>query len=556
MHSPDIGMGSIVNVEVFRNVLLNSSLCEHTVSVTARNVGPDPVSVYCVAIPARLVQHVAFLRIYQPDYSMATRLDAGQIIEENGQSFCVYCIELFEPMEPGTSRDFSFQAIYGRIYSPYSPEITKLENQFLLYNDSYYWTTPYKTAKQKSIFVFPNYSIKLFRELRPYQIAGNRLLCGTYEDVDAFSSHPAIFYFMHNIPLIFSPKIVREVKVSHWGSVAIEDLVQIQNEAAATTGGFLDPNDMKTTNLRLSGILIETLDNLISVYYRDAIGNVSTSHFDQDGSLYINFRYSLNGGWRTSFCLGYTYLARQFLFVSATHKNLYTLRVPIGAQYGFDIFLEEQVVKVVLPRGATNVNFTLPFEMRVETFTYYSYLDFIGRTMFVFHRNHLSSIDFSEHIEITYDFSPINLLFKPLFLGGSIFLVMLIVFALFTTDISISTDDPFTQSKNKLALDDLLKKYLDAHQQRIDCLEKMNQSSTSTGKRLKNTLNETSQSISTIIHQIETLNPDKADQLKQIEQLIHTKIQSHTQKKKNDSTPTNEPHFQDPKIEHLIRSIA
>ena len=101
-----------------------------------------------------------------------------------------------------------------------------------------------------------------------------------------------------------------------------------------------------------------------SVFFRDELGNVSTSHIERD-SLVLRPRFPLTGGWRTSFETGYSAQLSNYLHVigsgdSSSSDRTHVLTLSPGVGVGVcpqmdGIVAEEFILKIVLPEGAKDV---------------------------------------------------------------------------------------------------------------------------------------------------------------------------------------------------------
>lgn len=128
------------------------------------------------------------------------------------------------------------------------------------------------------------------------------------------------------------------------------------------------------------------------MYYRDVIGNISTSHLREEEEavlVEIQPRFPLFGGWKTEYTLGYTLPSNEVLFTDAEGFHFTTRFVVSGRicrlcgwlcpacssfclllipnpfrlqSHIYDDFaIDEAVIKVVLPEGATNIRVKTPF---------------------------------------------------------------------------------------------------------------------------------------------------------------------------------------------------
>lgn len=94
--------------------------------------------------------------------------------------------------------------------------------------------------------------------------------------------------------------------------------------------------------------------NARDVYYRDDIGNVSTSNFRNDldsSTLNIRPRYPLFGGWNYTWFHGYNVDLGMFARYSKK-TGQYILKVNF-VENVFDMAIDKAQVRIVLPEGAT-----------------------------------------------------------------------------------------------------------------------------------------------------------------------------------------------------------
>nr|XP_054496413.1 dolichyl-diphosphooligosaccharide--protein glycosyltransferase subunit 1 isoform X2 [Agelaius phoeniceus] len=186
------------------------------------------------------------------------------------------------------------------------------------------------------------------------------------------------------------------------------------------------------------------------VYYRDEIGNISTSHLlvlDDSVEMEIRPRFPLFGGWKTHYIIGYNLPSYEYLY------NL-------GDQYALkmrfvDHVFDEQVtdsltVKIVLPEGAKNIHVDSPYEInRASDELHYTYLDTFGRPVIVAHKSNLVE----QHIQdivVHYTFNKILMLQEPLLVVGAFYILFFTVIVYVRLDFSI-TKDPAAEARMKVA---------------------------------------------------------------------------------------------------------
>ncbi|EPS64591.1 hypothetical protein M569_10190, partial [Genlisea aurea] len=136
-----------------------------------------------------------------------------------------------------------------------------------------------------------------------------------------------------------------------------------------------------------------------SIYYRDEIGNISTSNVWGDSSgvsffpakkkflfffpptlLEIEPRYPMFGGWKTAFTIGYGLPLKDFLFESDDEGRF--LNISFGSPIS-DLVIENLIVKIVLPEGSKRISVSVPFQVDQSEQTEISNLDIVGRPVVV-----------------------------------------------------------------------------------------------------------------------------------------------------------------------------
>ena len=115
--------------------------------------------------------------------------------------------------------------------------------------------------------------------------------------------------------------------------------------------------------------------NVKDVYYRDLIGNISTSNLRADYAtgetvLHLQPRFPMFGGWRNHFTIGYNLPSAAYL---KKDGSKFLLQAPASTELYRNFIVEEIEVRFVLPEGVTDVeiNADIDFE-RLDDSTRYS----------------------------------------------------------------------------------------------------------------------------------------------------------------------------------------
>jgi len=175
------------------------------------------------------------------------------------------------------------------------------------------------------------------------------------------------------------------------------------------------------------------------VYYRDSIGNITTSHLRDNLDsieLILQPRFPLFGGWKTAYYMGYNLPLPGILFLDNSDSSHYVLNISFGINFP-DAVIDHYTVRIILPEGAKNIEFTTPFAIDKHSFdTHYTYLDTSGRPVLVLEKSNVV-IEHNENFLVAYHFSTISMLQEPFLLVGAFFCFFLFVMIYIRFDFSI-----------------------------------------------------------------------------------------------------------------------
>lgn len=79
------------------------------------------------------------------------------------------------------------KAVFTNLMNPYPTEISQLENQYVRLNGNHYFSTPYETVTQKTVFKLASSNIESFSKLSPFSTRGSNIHFGPYKDIPALS---------------------------------------------------------------------------------------------------------------------------------------------------------------------------------------------------------------------------------------------------------------------------------------------------------------------------------------------------------------------------------
>ncbi len=170
------------------------------------------------------------------------------------------------------------------------------------------------------------------------------------------------------VPLITFPSVEKHIELSHLGSISIREQYELKNDAAGLEGEFNRIKYSSLSNYQQAGHIFRKLYTQLprkafNLYYRDVIGNVSTSVATRQGS-YVFFeirpRFPVLGGWQTKWEQGYKLLNQFYIKYDAHDPDLYVFNQTFG--YAFKkIMAGKYKLSVMLPPGAHDVKVWLHF---------------------------------------------------------------------------------------------------------------------------------------------------------------------------------------------------
>ncbi|KAG8390614.1 hypothetical protein BUALT_Bualt01G0101800 [Buddleja alternifolia] len=409
------------------------------------NIGDTPTSEVLLAFPPAQFDHLALVKAAvtvgkkrKKSYVPLEVNPSEQPEAPNGTKF--YAISLLNPLAKGESTTLEILYILSHSLEPFPVEISQSESQFVYYHDSAVVLSPYHIKQQATLFKTPSNKVESFTQVEPTYLNGAELKYGPYEDHRPYSYYPIIIHFENNHPFAVVEELEREIEVSHWGSVQVTEHYKLAHAGAKHKGVFSRVEYQSRPGA--SGVssfkhLLAMLPPRVhSVYYRDDIGNISSSHLrtsSKKSELLIEPRYPLFGGWKASFLIGYGVPLQDFLFESAVGERYlnFSFGCPIA-----DTVVDKLTVKVVLPEGSKDPSVKVAFAVEQSLEKKYSYLDVIGRTVVVLEKKNVVP-DHNIPFQVHYKFNQIFMLAEPLMLVSAFFLFFITFVAYLHIDLSL-----------------------------------------------------------------------------------------------------------------------
>ena len=435
--------GSTINKGVTRTIDASEAIVKTLTEIEVINiVNEEYLLIFTLEHAARL----SFLSVAQK-LSKKEKIDltvSPGVREFYGENYMVYTVTVPNDRADVGSVYLSVEAVFTEVLVPYPYEISQTENQYVKLTDSHYFFSPYLTESQNTtVILTPNTEIKSFTELSPYsKKKENKLSFGPYQFIEPLVVSTLTIHYMNNRPFAKFNSVIREIEVSHWGNINVEEIYELKHAGAVLKGGFsrLDYSAMKPTQSsspsfrKLKAYLPISASN---IYYRDQIGNISTSDIivnekNSELELEIQPRFPLFGGWQTQFYIGYSVPTNPTKIISPTlrfdsSRNYYELKFDYFTIFE-EVWVEDIEIKVILPEGCSNIKIKSPNGVEQSWSKRFTYLDTElngGRPVITLRAKNVVE-EHNEDIRITYTFSRSRMLVEPMILVLS-FIVMFFV---------------------------------------------------------------------------------------------------------------------------------
>lgn len=399
----------------------------HSTKLVIKNDGKSTEDTVTLCLPALLQQNAAVLDAAQltVEENKPARLKAkSSWTVPEGAPANVACRDytLTSPLEKGETTDIMVEAVITKILKPVPAKIKQGDSQFMVYSDTAHVVSPYKILKEETNVMLGVDEPESHTAPEPVSISKQTLAMGPYSDVAPFTVTPFHIHYENNFPTLEAKTVVREISISHWGNVYFEERYEIAHNGAKIDGEWSRFDSMaKKGGSKAAAPQLPAMIPPESrwIYFRDDIGNISTSgimrHGNSMGVILIP-RFPLFGGWRTLFTFGYSLPLSEIVLQDPKNAGSYALVTSVLPSVK-DVVVEDLEIRIVLPEGAkpTSVECALPYEPSQEK--QYTYFDVLGRTVLVLKMKNVVP-ESPQGVGVSYTYSPIYLLIKPVVLSA------------------------------------------------------------------------------------------------------------------------------------------
>jgi len=398
-----------VNNEISRTI----DATEQIVRIQTEYVISEGKGEYVVAFPEDWGNKLAFVSA-----TVGSKKDAIAITKKHTRNgLLLYEVNMGEK----PAKILTVKAVVVHPYTLLPAEINQDESQYVVYEDTALVSSPYPTQKQTTKMKLANKKTESV-EPPPTRATGSSLTWGPISNTKAFGGGKfgsLRVHYLNHFPFVVAHDVSREIEVSNWGNIAVEEMYEVKHTGAKLKGGFSRIDYMmhqSSSSPSFRSLKASIPAQASNIYYRDQIGNISTSSLTLSSSGELKFeiqpRFPMFGGWKTEWYQGWNLPSEYGL----THSgSSYKLTLDFGIPFD-DIWVEDYYVKVILPEGATNVKTSVPFDVEESRSHRSTYLDtpvMGGRPIVVFRKTMVVK-EHNQPFTVTYTFNSMYMLHEPI----------------------------------------------------------------------------------------------------------------------------------------------
>uniref|UniRef100_A0A3Q2GJ07 Dolichyl-diphosphooligosaccharide--protein glycosyltransferase subunit 1 n=1 Tax=Cyprinodon variegatus TaxID=28743 RepID=A0A3Q2GJ07_CYPVA len=370
-----------------------------------------------------------------------------------GQSGEFYKVMLPSSLAAGAQLKVKTEMTFSHVLRPFPTQITQAERQLVIFQGNHYMYSPYPTRSQTTRVRLASKTVESYTKFGNPSKTDEIIEYGPFRDVAPFSEDAMKIHYENNTPFLTITSITRTIEVSHWGNIAVEETIDLRHTGAILKGPFSRYDYQRQSDSGISSV--KSFKTILpasaqDVYYRDEIGNISTSHLqilDDSVEVEVRPRFPLFGGWKTHYIIGYNLPSYEYLY---TLGDQYALKMRLIDHVYDDQVIDYMTVKIILPEGAKNIHVDTPYKIdRMPNQLHYTYLDTFGRPVLVATKNNLVEQHIQDFV-VHYTFNKILMLQEPLLVVGAFYILFFTVIIYVRLDFAI-TKDPAAEVRMKVA---------------------------------------------------------------------------------------------------------
>merc|ERR550517_1360192 len=433
----------IVVTNCERSIDISSQLVKIQHKLTFKNTGKAAVKNVLFSLDPSLQDKVSFIEATFGS-SDKTYLRLTETKVQSDQDKVFWRIELKSALASEATTTISVDVVLGKALEMFPAQITQKEKQLVRFTGNLYAFLPYTVTTQSTTVALASSNVESYTKVKPVSLSDTTLSYGPYNNVAAFTKTEMVVHGENNSPMLVVTRLDRLIELSMWGNIAIEETVDVAHRGAQLKGSFSRYEFQRESSGVSSVKNFKTLLPASSkdVYYRDDIGNISTSHMkvmDDAVELDLRPRFPLFGGWKTHYVVGYNVPSYEYIFYKG---DIHVLNMRLVDHIYDDMLVEEIEVKIILPEGVSNLELSTPYSVtRGDDTLHYTYLETTGRTVVRLTSSKLLTETHIQDFQVGFTYPARTMMIEPLLLVSAFFFLYLLAIIYVRLDFSIALDE-------------------------------------------------------------------------------------------------------------------
>jgi len=439
VHASDVINKDIVCKKFERKIDLTTQLAKFTNKITIENTGTTTVKNFLFVLSDAEYEKLSDISAKVG----GSKLKVQKTTVSGHPGYHFYSVVLRDALAGGkTASPVEVSVVLAGAVHPFPVAIAQGEKQLVVFEGSHLVPAAYQVTTQSTTLSLPSPNIESYTRYKPATHHDSTVSYGPYGPTPAFSADPMKVHYENNGGFMTITNLERTLEISHWGNIAVEETFDIVHTGAKLKGSFsrYDYQRDHSENSAVRSIHTVLPASARDVYYRDEIGNISTSNLRvrQDSvEVGLRPRFPLFGGWKTHYKLGYNVPSYEYLFQSG---DQFALKMRL-LDHAFDnMVVEELVTKIILPEGVTDVQLSTPYPVERQPDTQHpTYLDTRGRLVVTVKAKRLTPAHIQDFL-LSYKFSMLLMLQEPCLVAAAFLALFLAVMVWVRLDLTLCPD--------------------------------------------------------------------------------------------------------------------
>jgi oligosaccharyltransferase complex subunit alpha (ribophorin I) len=192
-----------------------------------------------------------------------------------------YKLPLKTPLNSKDTTSVGVNMVFTRTVRAHPSEIGQADTPLVLFTDSLYPYSAYKTAEAVSQVKVATDKIESHTK-KSATVKGETIEYGPFDDLAAFATAPLSVHFESEYPFVTMTSVRKLIEVSHYGNINVEEHYVLQNTGARLKGGFSRYDYQRQQQSKSPAGSFRQITALLpasatNIYYRDQVRDLSNA---------------------------------------------------------------------------------------------------------------------------------------------------------------------------------------------------------------------------------------------------------------------------------------